>query len=118
MFATSNPTGALSVPRPRKPNHRGLPARWMFQHGAYFYYVPRGLEAQWDGKRLFRLGATLPEAYKKWAARIGEPDGARTIGELLDRYALEVVPTKAPKTQAENARHIDRLRSVFGAVPL
>ena len=90
----------------------------MHQHGAYYYYVPRGLEAHWDGKKLFRLGATLPEAYKRWAERLGAPDKARTIRELLDRYALEVVPTKAPKSQRENARHLEKLRKVFGDMPL
>jgi integrase len=90
----------------------------MHQHGAYYYYVPRGLEAHWDGKKLFRLGATLPEAYKRWAERLGAHDKARTIGELLDRYALEVVPTKAAKSQRENARHIEKLRKVFGKLPL
>jgi integrase len=88
------------------------------KHGAYHYRVPAGLEPRWGGKRWFRLGATLPEAYKKWAERIGDSDKARTIGELLDRYAMEVVPTKAPKTRAENVRHIERLRAVFGAMPL
>ncbi len=67
---------------------------------------------------MFRLGATLPEAYKAWAERLGDPDEVRTVGKLLDRYALEVVPTKAPKSQRENARHIERLRMVFGALPL
>jgi hypothetical protein len=28
------------------------------------------------------------------------------------------VPTKAPKTQRENARHIEKLRAVFGVLPL
>ena len=118
MFTTWNPTGALSVPRLRKPEHRGLPARWIRQHGAYYYCVPHGLESRWDGKRLFRLSATLPEAYKTWAARLEEPDEARTIAALLDRYAQDVVPRKAPRTQCENARHIARLRKVFGALPL
>jgi integrase len=67
---------------------------------------------------MFRLGVTLPEAYKRWAERIGGLEKAHSIGELLDRYALEVVPTKAPKTQTDNARAIARLRKVFGKMPL
>lgn len=106
------------MPRPRKREHRGLPARWVHQHGAYYFCVPKGLEVRWDGKQMFRLGATLPEAYRTWAERLGELDKARTIGELLDRYALQVVPTKAPKTQTEHRRHIERLRPVFGGMPL
>lgn len=106
------------MPRPRKPENRGLPARWQFTHGAYYFFVPRGLEPLWDGKRRFRLGKTLPEAYQAWATRIDAQDKANNIAQLLDRYLLEVVPTKAPKTQTENARAIKRLRSVFGVLPL
>ncbi len=87
-------------------------------HGAYFYRVPPGQEHRWDGKKQFRLGATLPEAYRVWADRMEAPDNARTIGELLDRYALEVVPEKAPKSRVENARYIATLRAVFAAMPL
>lgn len=106
------------MPPKRKPEHRGLPARWVHKHGAYHYRVPAGFEARWGGRRWFRLGSTLPEAYKAWAERIGNLDKVRTIADLLDRYAMEVVPGKAPKTRAENARHIERLRAVFGAMPL
>lgn len=106
------------MPRARRPENRGLPARWQFAHGAYYFRVPPGLEGQWDGKRRFRLGATLPEAYSKWAERVGRPDRCASVGALLDRYALEVVPTKAPKTRVENARQIGRLRKVFGHMPL
>ncbi|HTO49155.1 MAG TPA: tyrosine-type recombinase/integrase [Burkholderiales bacterium] len=90
----------------------------MRKHGAYHYRVPAGLEALWDGKRWFRLGATLPGAYKVWAERLGELEAARTIGQLLDRYAIEVIPTKAPKTQAGNNRALPTLRAVFGHLPL
>src|SRR5262245_36960981 len=118
MFATSNPTGARSVPRPRKPEHRRLPERWIYQHRAFYFRVPPGLEEKWDGKPMYRLGATLPEAYKRWAERLEELDKARIIGQLLDRYALEVIPTKAPKTQAGNTDALRKLRAVFGQMPL
>jgi len=67
---------------------------------------------------MFRLGATLPEAYKRWAERLAELDKAHTIGKLLDRYALEVIPTKAPKTQAGNTDALRKLRAVFGQMSL
>ena len=45
--------------------------------------------------------------------------GFVTLSERLRYgYALEVVPTKAPKSQTENHRHIKKLRSVFGPLPL
>lgn len=106
------------MPRKRNKENEGLPARWKTEHGAYFYQVPSGLEDRWDGKKKFRLGATLPEAYKEWAKRLEVVDQVKTIGALLDRYALEVVPTKAARTQVENNRAIRHLRGVFGAVAL
>lgn len=107
------------MPKPRKPENKGLPARWQFAHGAYYYRVPPGLEDLWEGKKRYRLGASLPEAYKEWAIRL-ETTGNKqtTIGQLLDRYALEVIPAKAPKTQESNQWALKKLRPVFAAVPL
>lgn len=106
------------APRKRNSENKGLPARWDHYHGAYYYRVPDHLRDRWDGKTRFRLGATLPEAYAVWAERIQGSREARTVGDLLDRYAAEVVPTKAPKTQASNAPAIRRLKAVFGHLPL
>ena len=102
------------TPKKRKPENRGLPKGWQLHHGAYYYRVPPGTEPQWDNKKRFRLGKSLAEAYKVWAERMQYLDEARTIGQLLERYALEVVPTKAPKTQKESARYIQKLTAVFG----
>ncbi|MEH6434346.1 tyrosine-type recombinase/integrase [Massilia sp. DD77] len=106
------------MPRKRRKENVGLPARWVSEHGAYYYQVPRGLEDRWDGKRKFRLGASLPEAYSEWARRLEQVDGAKTIGALLDRYALEVIPTKSTRTQVENNRAVRSLKAVFGEAPL
>ncbi len=106
------------APKKRLPENRALPRRWKWQHGAFYYRVPEGLEAAWDGKQMFRLGATLPEAYKTWAARAEATQNVRTVGQLLERYALEVVPTKAPQTQAGNMLAVGRLTAVFGAMPI
>ena len=102
----------------RNVENRGLPARWKLQHGAYYYRVPPGLEPLWDEKQFFRLGSTLPEAYKVWAARLDTTNDVRNIGQLLDRYALEVVPTKAATTREGNVFAIKKLRAVFGSLPL
>lgn len=106
------------APPKRKPENRGLPARWIYQHGAYYYSVPKAQRAAWDNKSWFRLGATLPEAYATWAERVSAPERITTIAALLDRYLMEVVPTKAPKSQTENRRHIANLRPVFGGMAL
>lgn len=105
--------------RARNPENRGLPARWRHRSGAYYYQVPPGLESMWDGKKEFRLGKSLPEAYKAWGERMGGETGkVHTVAALLTRYAQEVVPTKAKTTQAHNQVAMKRLHAVLGAAPL
>ena len=106
------------MPKPRNSENRGLPARWQHTHGAYYFQVPAGLEASWDGKKKFRLGKTLPEAYKVWADRLGSIDNATNIRELLESYAQRVVPNKGAKQQTDNARAITKLIAVFGELSL
>ncbi|WP_211475115.1 tyrosine-type recombinase/integrase [Collimonas humicola] len=106
------------MPRARNPENRGLPKRWLLEHGAYYYQVPRGSESAWDGKRKFRLGKTLPEAYRIWADRIGVIANASTIGALLDRYLLQVIPLKGINTQRQNKVAIKPVRAVFCDMPL
>lgn len=104
--------------RKRSPENVGLPARWVMWHGAYYFQVPPGLEDLWDGKRKYRLGKTLPEAYRAWSQKLDTTQNAKTIGDLLDRYLLEVVPTKAPGTREDNVSQAKQLRTIFGAMPL
>ncbi len=98
----------------RKSENRGYPSGWRWKHGAWRYRVPLGSEHLWDGKREFTLGRTDVEAYKTWADRLELQYYARTIADLLDRYAQQVVPTKAPITQRHNLKSIARLHLVFG----
>lgn len=102
------------MPRKRSKVNQGLPARWKLYHSAYYYQVPPGLESLWDGKKTFRLGDKLNEAYKVWADRIQHQTEAKTIGDLLDRYALEVIPGKAAASQSSNRNQLPVLRRVFG----
>lgn len=102
------------MPRARKKENQGLPKRWRHTHGGYYYQVPPGQEAAWDGKKTFRLGASLPEAYKVWAERLQTVDQAKTVAALLDRYALEVIPKKKITTQAQNNVAIKPVRATFG----
>jgi integrase len=106
------------MPKTRRPENRKLPARWTYQHGAYYYRVPPGLEPLWGGKKFYRLGKTLAEGYRNWAEKQELPSSITTIGQLLDRYLLEAVPTKALKTQESNRYSIATLRNVFGDMPI
>jgi integrase len=101
--------------RKRNPENRGLPARWVHKHGAYYYVPPPAVRSMWDDKTWFKLGDTLAEAYREWATRMDRPE-VTTLGNLFDRYLLEVIPEKKAITGNENRRQIEKLRPTFGAM--
>jgi len=106
------------MPKPRNKENKPLPTRWVFYHGAYYYRVPKGMESAWQGKTKFMLGKTQPEAYKKFAEMIQVRGKIKSINDLLDRYALEVIPKKAPATQVSNFNQMKKVRAVFGEMPI
>lgn len=95
-------------PKKRNKENTGLPERWRFKHGAYYYRVPDHLRKYWDNKTDFRLGKTLIEAHRAWASRAEIYADARTIGEGIERYLLEVVPEKSIRTQDGYIRLINK----------
>lgn len=107
------------MPATRRPENRGLPARWRFHHGAYVYRVPPAQREAWGGKTQVLLGRSLAEAQRAWAERSAPlPAHGDTVADLLDAYALRVVPTRAPTTQAGYRVAMRRLRAVLGRVAL
>lgn len=100
--------------RDRNKENKGLPDRWRYKNGAYRYRPKKGTEHFWDNKKEFTLGTNLSDAWQVWAERTKAKREARTIGQLLDRYSLEVVPKKKPRTQIENRQNIIRLKETFG----
>jgi integrase len=110
-------------PKKRRPENRGLPVRWQYHHGAYYYRVPPGQEADWGGRKRAFLGRTLAEAYQAMAeasqrAQRGSQGLLRTFSELLDRYAAEEIPKKRPSTRDSQYRALKPLRAVFGELAL
>ena len=107
------------MPRQRRKVNKPLPTRWTFRHGAYYYRVPEGMSDKWGGKKsYYRLGSTLPEAFRTWADKAENPDTVESVSNLLDRFLLEVVPTKRPKTRESYQLAVKQLRSVFGNMSL
>lgn len=101
------------MPKKRNQENRGLPNRWRFIHNAFYYRVPEGEESLWDGKKQFRLGRTLSEAHKAFSERIAPFEEVKSMAQLCDRYAIEVLPDKAPATQKSNLYSLKRIRRVF-----
>lgn len=82
-----------------------------------FYY--NGKDA--SGRRVeIALGPDLNEAKRKWAELECRTAPVETglMRFVFDRYLREILPTKAPKTQADYRGSIDMLRKVFDAVPV
>ena len=106
------------MPKKRLPENKKLPEGWRYKHNAYYYRVPTLCKDKWDGKTEYRLGKTLADAHRAWAAKMEVYKEIIDMKGLFDRYMLDVVPTKAPKTQKVNIMEMARLRGVFGDAPL
>jgi len=101
--------------RPRTKNTH-LPKYVTVIHGAYWYRPPAGP----DGvkPKPTRIG---PEGQEhlvwKFMLDLQEPQAvsnAPSLAECFDRYQREVIPTLAPRTQRDYARHVALLRKTFG----
>lgn len=86
---------------------RHLPAKVYLEHGAYYYR---------DGKKpRVQLGRELPEALAKYATLLGPAWSLRTLGDVIDRYRVAVLPLKrAEQTRLEEGRALDKLKIAFG----
>lgn len=89
--------------RKRKHN-KHLPKGVYFQHGSH-YFVDR--TGKWNN-----IGKTVREMYTGLAGILGERPIA-TMGDLIDRYLLEVVPNKSERTQRDNRYESKFLKTAF-----
>lgn len=103
------PTLPNAVPRLRlrlKPNGR---IHYYYDHGG----TPRRLEA---------LGSDYGLTIKRWAeiereTRSPRVAAAVTFRAVVDRYRSEVIPTKAQRTQRDNAHELTKLIAFFDDPP-
>ena len=98
--------------RKRKQN-QGMPERWRFARGAYYYQVPPGQEHNWDGKKTFRLGKVYSEALEVFAGRVAR-GSIHSFNELIDAYIVEILPLKAISTQTTDRQALAILRHYLG----
>lgn len=96
---------------------KGMPKRWAYKHGA-FYYRPRENErAAFNDQSWFRLGSTYGEALRAFADRM-DLQLSGSVASLIDRYTLEVLPTLSYSAQSSYRQSLTRLRSVWGSNPV
>jgi integrase len=81
--------------------------------GRYYY------DTQGKPRRELPLGADYGTALAKWAElEGGNHSTLPTFGHAAKRYMTEVLPTKAPRTQADNEKEMANLLKVFADAPL
>jgi hypothetical protein len=91
----------------RRRHDRHLPQRVYLHHGAY-WFRPK------DGKAV-NLGPDLAHAITRYASLIGTAWSGRTLGDVIDRYRTQVLPTKrSAQTRTDEGKALDRLKRVFG----
>jgi integrase len=94
--------------KPRKTNQH-LPKYVRVEYGSYWYRPPEGLnvkigpEGQEHLVWKFMLEHSTPP-----------PTTGSTLNDFFERYKREILPTLAPRTQKDYARHIAKLGAVFG----
>lgn len=87
-----------------------LPSRMYLKHGGYYFQNPT--TRRWEP-----LGRDLGEALAAYGKKVGGQWQGRTLGDVIDRYRVEVLPLKrAATTRESEARQLDRLKAVFGDV--
>lgn len=90
--------------RKRKHN-KHLPRRVYQRRGKYYF---AHIDGPWEP-----LGDDYGTALRAYAAIVGEqPIG--TLSDLFDRYAREIIPNKAPRTQKDQLAQLELLRIAFG----
>jgi integrase len=90
--------------RTRDPH---LPERLYLERGTY-WFRPKGAKP-------INCGREYGPAITKYAALINAQWSGRTIGNVIDRYRIEVLPLKRSEaTRKDQARQLDRLKLVFG----
>lgn len=91
----------------RRQHDKHLPQRVYVKNGTY-WFRPK------DGKPV-NLGRDIAEAITRYASLIGTAWSGRTIGDVIDRYRAQVLPTKrSAQTQINEHGSLNRLKRVFG----
>lgn len=84
-----------------------------------FYRVPKAVRHLWGDKSEVKLGEgkTLVEAEEKafafWASKISTTSKPYTLGELFNRYRLQVLPTKKSSQRDSNTYSLNRLQKII-----
>lgn len=86
-----------------------LPQRVYQRRGTYYFVDQAG--------RWHNLGRDIAGMYRSLAGLVGDRP-IKTVGDLLERYMIEVAPRKAAKTFADQSRQSKLLIAGMGHIPV
>lgn len=98
----------------RRTVQKGMPPRMHLKGGTY-YHVSSGSPRAW--RRLDREYAIAIRLYAEIEGAT-YPENDATFRTIAGRYRREVFPRKAPQTQRDNEKELQKLEAVFGDVPI
>jgi integrase len=88
---------------------RHLPRRLYLVHGTYWFRP--------IGAKPVNFGRDYAEALRLYAGAVTENWAGRTVGDVIDRYRVEVLPQKrSAATRADQDAQLSRLKAVFGGM--
>src|ERR1039457_852226 len=91
----------------RRQRDKHLPQRVYLDHGTYWFRP--------NGGKAVNLGRDLADAITRYASLIGTAWSGRTLGDVIDRYRTQVLPTKrSAQTRADEGKALDRLKRIYG----
>lgn len=103
----------------KRKRHKHLRTSIYIKHGSYFF-VERYKDDNGKEKQKWRYLCREDEgehvAMAEWSKLIDKAFRIKTVGDLLDRYMLEIAPKKAPGTYKDNRQSEKFLRDYFGAM--
>ena len=105
-------------PKARNKENKGLPGRWVYNHGAYYYRTKKHERVLFDGKSWFRLGKTLSAAHAEYAKRVDFSGDLFLLDQVCERYSLQVLPLKSSATQRSQVGCMKRIRAALGHNPI
>jgi integrase len=93
----------------QRKRDRHLPPCMYLKHGAYYFQHPKTREWKNLGPE-DQLGAAIT----KYGELIGGQWSGRTLGDVIDRYRVEVLPLKGERARVDQQPYLDKLRRAFG----
>jgi integrase len=91
----------------RRTRDKHLPRRAYLDHGTYWFRPKVG--------KPVNLGRDLADALARYAGIIGAQWAGKTLGDVVDRYRLEVLPKKRSEQNRKNeGTALDRLKAWAG----